>query len=133
MSFFAKVVTGGALTAGVVYYYKIDINKTTERLSSDLKALSGNLVQAKHTATDRPIAAGEFPAPIPARSGVKEGVKQRWNETLIGAVETIRTTQWSAVASSTFNSIKSTLTPAAAATKDAAAAASAAAPQGRQV
>ncbi|KAK4053807.1 hypothetical protein OIV83_001463 [Microbotryomycetes sp. JL201] len=127
MSFFAKLVTGGAVTAGVVYYYKIDINKTTERLSSDLRALSDNLVQAKHTATDRPVAAGEFPAPIPARSGVKEGVKQRWNETLIGAVESLRTTQWSAVATSTYNSIKSTLSSAQSPSQ------SPAEPQGRQV
>ncbi|KAK4058840.1 hypothetical protein OIO90_000286 [Microbotryomycetes sp. JL221] len=131
MSFFAKLVTGGAVTAGVVYYYKIDINKTTERLSSDLKQLSDSLVQAKHTATDRPTAvAGEFPAPIPTRSGVKEGVKQRWNEILIGGVEAVRTTEWTAVAASAYSSAKAALTPAQAPTESAATGATSA---GRQV
>ncbi|GAA5978211.1 hypothetical protein JCM10908_004274 [Rhodotorula pacifica] len=123
MSFFYKFMIGAALGGGATLYYQDEIERTTNRLQSDLHRLSDELVRSAPSAAIRTDSAAQ--PVIPQRLPFTEELKARWNEQVGSALYAAQTTDWSQVASRTYSKLRATLssaTDSAAATSTAAAA-----------
>ncbi|GAA6012099.1 hypothetical protein JCM11491_001750 [Sporobolomyces phaffii] len=97
MSFFFKFLTGAVIGGSATVYYRDQITSTSQRLSSDLDRLSRELVQSRQP-EHSPVRTADGVAMIPKRLPLSEEIKARWNDQLSNAVESVRTTDWSRVA-----------------------------------
>ncbi|GAA5822719.1 hypothetical protein JCM11251_004355 [Rhodosporidiobolus azoricus] len=111
-SFFARFVTGGALAGVLVTYYHDDIARTTDKLSSDLKSLSKQLVQSSPSATSSAFTLPANQPVIPQRLPFTEELKARWNEQLGSALYSLQTTDFTEVFSRTFAKVQSSVASA---------------------
>ncbi|GAA5851688.1 hypothetical protein JCM3766R1_000487 [Sporobolomyces carnicolor] len=106
MSFFFKFLTGAVIGGSATVYYRDQIESTSTKLSNDLNTLSRQLVQGRETPHE-PVQTSSGVAMIPRRLPLTEEIKSRWNEQLSNGFESVRTTQWSAVAAKSWYGLKS--------------------------
>ncbi|BGP13723.1 hypothetical protein JCM10213_009062 [Rhodosporidiobolus nylandii] len=109
-SFFLKFLTGGAVAGGLTLYYANDIERTTNRLTSDLQRLSQTLVQSTPVQQPSEVAPGR--TVIPQRLPFTEELKARWNEQLGSALHSLQTTSYSDLFSRTFAQLQSAVSSA---------------------
>ncbi|GAA5911059.1 uncharacterized protein JCM6883_004255 [Sporobolomyces salmoneus] len=105
MSFFFKFLTGAVIGGTATIYYRDQIQSTSTKLSSDLNTLSRQIVQGREV-PHSPVQTSNGVAMIPRRLPLTEEIKARWNSQLSNGFESIRTTNWSSVASKSWNGLK---------------------------
>ncbi|GAA5933071.1 uncharacterized protein JCM15063_002287 [Sporobolomyces koalae] len=106
MSFFFKFLTGAVIGGSATLYYRDQIASTTSKLSHDLDQLSHQLVKSQQVPHE-PVRTSHGVAMIPKRLPLTEEIKARWNEQLANGFESVRSTDWSAVAIKSWQSVKS--------------------------